>query len=68
MRVNRLKKVSEGLVNVSGEKFVVFRLYIVHVVVLFGDGSRIKSCRSVPPNVSSGVLSVQGGVSGRSRT
>ena len=45
-QVNRLKKVSEGLVNVSGERFVVVGLYIVHVIVLFGDGSRIKSGRS----------------------
>ena len=49
--VNSLKKVGESLVNVSRERFIVIGLYIVQVIVFFGDGSRFKSGRSVPPNV-----------------
>ena len=49
--VDRLKKVSEGFVNVGRDRFIVVRLGIVHVVIFFWDWSWIESGRSMPSDV-----------------
>ena len=56
--IHSLNQVSESVINVSRERFVVVRLRVAHVIILIRDMNRIESCRSLPPNVGPGVLEV----------
>ena len=57
-QIHSLNQVSESVIDVSRERFVVVRLRVVHIIILIRDMNRIESCCSLPPNVCAGVLKV----------